>query len=63
MEVMEWYKYRHTACRQEPKHDVYFQGKMITVGECTCKGPRELEVVPLTRETYLKRLREAKKAA
>jgi hypothetical protein len=51
-----WYKYRCTKCKQEKKHETQWKGKTFKLGSCECKGPRTLEMVPMTREKYFARL-------
>ena len=55
-ELPEYFKWRCKDCKQEPKHVIYTKGKMVNVGGCKCHGPRVMEMVPLTKEMYERRL-------
>jgi hypothetical protein len=58
-EIPEFFKWRCTECRKEPKHTVYIKGRMLSFGECKCQRPRNLEMVPLTKKKFLARLTQA----
>jgi hypothetical protein len=54
-----FYKYRCTKCKQEKKNETQWKGKTFKLGSCECKGPRTLEMVPMTREKFFGRLKQA----
>jgi hypothetical protein len=54
-----YYKWRCKKCRKEAKNVTYHNGKFLKIGECECKGPRTLEIVPMTKANYEARFKNA----